>query len=241
MIMEEMTSPEFAEGLKKTRTAILPLGSLEEHGRHLPLMTDTLHMARLARAASEEVDVFVAPSIPYGLCRGTSQHPGTVSIGFDTVRMLVRDVGLSLYQQGIRRLIIASGHAGMNHQAAMAEAGEDLLAFCPDLVVAVLSVVELLAGEVGGLMTTPGDAHSGELETAIVMHLAPELVKGDSPREFPSFPAPILVRNKVKYWPGGVCGDPGAASPEKGRELFSRGVKSLVKLIEKVNSFEESY
>lgn len=59
MIMEEMTSPEFAAGLKKTQTAILPLGSLEEHGGHLPLITDTLHMAALARAASKQIDVFV--------------------------------------------------------------------------------------------------------------------------------------------------------------------------------------
>ncbi|MFH1138485.1 MAG: creatininase family protein [Pseudomonadota bacterium] len=239
MIMEEMTSPEFAAGLQKTRTAILPLGALEEHGRHLPLMTDTLHMAALARAAAERIDVFVAPALPYGLCRGTSQHPGTVSIGFETVRLLVRDVGLGLYRQGVRRLIVASGHAGASHQAAMVEAGEDLSAACPDLVVAVLSVVELLSGRVGRLMSTPGDAHSGELETSIVMHLAPGLVKGTSPREYPSFPAPILVRNKVFFWPGGVCGDPGAASAEKGRELFSLGVQALVELIEKVNSFEE--
>ena len=162
-----------------------------------------------------------------------------MSISFETVRLLVRDVGLSLYRQGIRRLIVASGHAGASHQAAMIEAGEDLTSACPDLVVAVLSVVELLAGRAAKLMSTPGDAHSGELETSLVMHLAPELVKGSSPKEYPSFPAPILVRNKVFFWPGGVCGDPGAASADKGRELFSLGVQALVALIGKVNSFEE--
>lgn len=239
MIMEEMTSPEFTAGLKKTRTAILPLGSLEEHGRHLPLITDTLHMAALARAASKRIDVFVAPAIPYGLCRSTVQHPGTVSISFDTVRALVRDVGQSLYRQGIRRLIIATGHAGVSHQCALIEAGEDLLTSCPSLVVAVASVVDLLRDSVADLVSTPNDAHSGELETSIVMHLAPHLVKGTSPKEYPDFPAPILVRNKVLHWPGGVWGDPGAASEAQGRELVARGTNALVALVKKVNAFEE--
>lgn len=240
MIMEEMTSAEFAAGLKKTRTAVLPVGSLEEHGAHLPLMTDTMHIAALARAAASNVDVFVAPAVPYGLCRSTSQHPGTVSIRFETVRALVRDIGRSLYQQGIRRLIIATGHAGGSHQAALMEAGEDLLAACPDLVVAVVSVVDLLRSSVADLVATPNDAHSGELETSIVMHLAPHLVKGSSPKEYPRFPYPILVRTKTDYWPGGVWGDPGAASEAKGRELVSRGVDALVNLIKKVDAFEET-
>ena len=239
MIMEEMTSSEFAQGLKTTQTAILPLGSLEEHGRHLPLITDTLHMIRLARAAAAQVDVFVAPAIPYGLCRSTSRHPGTVSIGFDAVRILVRDVGQSLYDQGIRRLIIASGHAGSSHLAAMVEAGEDLMKSCPEYTVAVLTVVDLLKDKVAGLVETPFDAHSGELETSIIMHLAPDLVKGDSPAEYPAFPAPILVRNKTEYWPGGVWGDPGKATPEKGKKLFDLGVGALVDLVKKVDAFHE--
>ncbi|MBU2548116.1 MAG: creatininase family protein [Proteobacteria bacterium] len=240
MIMEEMTSREFAAGLERTRTAILPVGSLEEHGSHLPLCTDTMHMEALARAAAERTAVFVAPAISYGLCRSTAYHPGTVSISFDTVRALVADIGQSLYRQGIRRLIVATGHAGGGHQAALVEAGEALKAACPDLVVAVLSVIDLLAGRVADLIKTPGDAHSGELETSIVMHLAPHLVKGTSPREFPNFPAPILVRRPQDFWPGGVWGDPGAASADQGRELIARGVDALVEVIERVKAFEET-
>lgn len=239
MLIEEMTSEEFAEGLKKTRTAILPLGSVEEHGRHLPLITDTMHMACLARAAGEAVDVFVAPAVPYGLCKSTSNHPGTLSISFDTVRALVRDIGKSLYAQGIRRLIIATGHAGMSHQAAMQEAGEDLTAAYPDIVVAVVSVIDLLKDQVADLLKTPGDSHSGELETSIVLHLAPHLVKGRSPMEYPALPFPFLVRNKTAYWPGGVCGDPNAASEAQGKELFKRGTDALVKLVQEINKFEE--
>jgi creatinine amidohydrolase len=239
MLMEEMTSPEFAAALQKTQTAILPLGALEEHGRHLPLMTDTLHMIELAKEAAGQADVLVAPAIGYGLCRSTSQHPGTVGLRFDTMRALVRDVGESLYQQGIRRLIIASGHAGGSHQAALLEAGDDLLRICPDLTVAVVTVVDLLKDHVADILETQGDAHSGELETSVVMHLAPRLAKGTSPEEYPAFPAPILVRHKRPYWPGGVWVNPGAASAEKGEALFRRGVASLIEVIGKVNTFEQ--
>lgn len=240
MIMSDMTSDGFAAGLEKTRTAILPLGSLEEHGAHLPLSTDTMHMEALAHAAAEEIDVFVAPAIPYGLCRSTSDHPGTVSIGFDTVRAVVKDVGESLYRQGIRRLIVATGHAGMSHQAAMIEAAEDLQRSCPELVAAVVSVVDLLIHQVADVLSTPDDSHAGELETSIVLHLAPDLVRRRSPKEKPKLPFPILVRNKTAYWPGGVNGDPTAANEAKGAEVFDRGRRALVELIRKVNAFEEA-
>lgn len=239
MIMGEITSSEFTEGLKRTRTAVLPVGSLEEHGTHLPLMTDAMHIEALARSAAERMPVFVAPTIGYGLCRSTSQHPGTVSISFDAVRLLVRDIGESLYKQGVRRLIIATGHVGLSHQAALLEAGEDLYKTCPRLIVAVVSVLDLLAPRLGDLDIVPGDSHSGQIETSIVMHLAPGLVKGRSPEETPSFPFPILVRNKLDYWPGGVNGDPGAGSPELGREIIARGTDALVELIGQVNAFEE--
>ena len=123
--------------------------------------------------------------------------------------------------------------------AAMTEGGQDIKSAHPDMVVAVLTVLDLLAPVVGDLLETPGDAHAGELETALVMHLAPDLVKGTSPREFPGFPAPILVSRPEAYWPGGVWGDPGKANAAKGQEIFRRGVDALVALVEKVNAFEE--
>lgn len=239
MLIASMTSHEFAAGLKKTRTAILPVGAVEEHGGHLPLLTDTWHMEALAKAAAEQVEVFVAPAVPYGLCRSTSQHPGTISISFDTVKAVIRDVGRSLYQQGIRRLILASGHAGTSHQAAMIEAGEELMSLAPDLVVAVVTVVDLLKDQVSDLLATPGDAHAGELETSVVMYLYPDLVKGLSPREYPTWPKPILVRDKKAFWPGGVWGDPTAASREKGRTILERGTQALVRLVNQINSFAE--
>lgn len=76
MIVEEITMPAFEAGLKQTRSAILPVGSVEEHGAHLPLGTDTVHVYELAKKTASLRPVFVLPPLWYGLCRSTSQHAG---------------------------------------------------------------------------------------------------------------------------------------------------------------------
>jgi creatinine amidohydrolase len=71
--------PEFEAWRDKHRTVILPVGSVEEHGPHLPLGTDTFHALEVARRIAEARPVLVAPPLYYGLCRSTREHPGTVS------------------------------------------------------------------------------------------------------------------------------------------------------------------
>ena len=80
MLMSQLTMPEFEAALAKTTTVIIPFGSVEEHGPHLPLGTDTCHAVAVAERAARLYPVLVAPSVPYGLCRSTSEHPGTLSI-----------------------------------------------------------------------------------------------------------------------------------------------------------------
>ena len=80
MIIEEMTSQEFLTGLTKTQTVLIPVGATEGHGAHLPLGTDSFQAIDVCRALSERRPVFVAPPILYGVCRSTSQHPGTLSL-----------------------------------------------------------------------------------------------------------------------------------------------------------------
>ena len=239
MLIEALTMKEFQEGLEKSRTALIPIGSVEEHGQHLPLGTDTIHAFEVCRAAGEITGAFVAPPVYYGVCRSTSQHPGTLSISGDTLRALVRDIGAALYQQGLRNLIILSGHAGGTHTAALVEAGEDLLARLPEVKIAALNILDLGAEGWEPLIETRNDSHAGELETSVVMALRPSWVKGSSPQEYPGFPKAILVRNKRSFWPGGVWGDPGPASPEKGEACLKAVTGALVNLIRRLESWKE--
>ncbi len=231
---ENLTMPGFEAGLRQTRTVILPVGSLEEHGPHLPLGTDTFHALELARRVAEQTPVLVAPPIFYGMCRSTREHPGTVSISGDTLRRLLVDLGREFHRQGLRNLLIISGHAGGTHMCALVEAGEILLQELPEARIAVVNLLELLREVLGDrpdLVKTRGDSHAGEVETALMLATHPDLVSGTAPAEWPAFPKYVLVRDKRRHWPGGVWGDPSRASLAQGEEILAAESQRLLLLI----------
>jgi creatinine amidohydrolase len=241
-MLDSVTMEEFASGLEKSRTVILPCGSLEEHGSHLPLGTDTWHAVELARLVAEKIFVWVAPPVPYGLCRSSSQHPGTVSIKGTTLRLLIQDIVCGLYRNGLKNVLVLSGHAGGTHIAMIIDACEELLGrhkACPymaDLRIAVVSINDLGRIAWEGIVETPGDSHAGEVETSVIEYLFPDKVKGRPQQEYPSFPKFLLVRNKRAFWPGGVWGDPTKASAEKGKKLLERSVEALIDVIRSLES-----
>ena len=232
---ENLRMPEFSAGRAQHRTVILPVGSVEEHGPHLPLGTDTFHAMEVARRAAELRPVLVAPPFYYGLCRSTREHPGTVSISGDTLRALVAELGREFHRQGLSNLVIMSGHAGGTHMAALVEAGETLLAELPDLKVAVVNLLDLLREVVAArpeLVKTKGDSHAGEVETALMLAAYPHLVEGTAPAEWPTFPKYLLVRDKRRYWPGGVWGDPAPATAAQGEAILQAETERLVELLD---------
>ncbi len=232
---EDLTMPEFEAARDQSRTVILPVGSVEEHGPHLPLGTDTFHAMEVARRVAELRPVIVAPPVFYGICRSTREHPGTVSLSGDTLRALLKDLGREFYRQGLRRLIFISGHAGGTHMCALVEAGEALLTEFADVRVAVVNILDLLREVLAArpdLIKTKGDSHAGEVETAIMLAAYPHLVKGSAPAEWPSFPKYELVRDKRRYWPGGVWGDPGPAAAAQGEEILAAEALRLAQLID---------
>ncbi|MDU0459552.1 MAG: creatininase family protein [Geobacteraceae bacterium] len=234
MIISDMTMPEFEAGLKKTRIVLLPFGSVEEHGPHLPLSTDTFEAYQVCVKAAERRPLFVAPPIHYGNCRSSACHPGTISISTATLKALFIDIVKSLRGHGLDTFIALSGHAGGAHGMALQDAGEELIASYDDISVAVVTEFLLARDRGRDLIETPGDCHAGEIETSRIMHSHPELVKGTAPEEYPSFPPGILVRDKRRYWPGGVWGDPGKATPEKGARIEEAVVEGLLDLIRKI-------
>jgi creatinine amidohydrolase len=232
MLLEEMTMPEFIAGLAVTRTVLIPFGATEEHGAHLPLGTDTFQAADVCRLLAGQRRVFVAPAIAYGVCRSTGDHPGTLSLTTETLKGLAMDLVRSCYRQGLRNVVLLSGHAGGTHNAALLDAGECLLRELPELRMAVASEYALAYAAGKGLIETPGDCHAGEIETSRMLATRPQMVKGSSPAEMSCFPPFILVRDKRRFWPGGVGGNPAKASAEKGRQLEALVVAALGRLVE---------
>lgn len=225
---------EFEAGLLRTQTVLIPFGSVEEHGPHLPLSTDTIEAYEVCKQAALRVPLFVAPPVHYGNCRSTACHPGTISISTGTLKALFSDIVTSLRSHGIRKFVALTGHAGGAHRMALQDAGEELIARFTDISVAVVSEFDLAKEQGRGLIETVDDAHAGEIETSRILHSHPHLVKGSAPREYPTFPTGILVRNKRRYWPGGVWGDPGKASADKGARLEEMVVTSLLNLVQEL-------
>lgn len=238
MRIEQITMPRFEEGRRRTQTVILPFGSVEEHGPHLPLGTDTFQVEEVCRKAAEEAGVFVAPALPYGVCRSTGDHPGTIGIGTPALRALVLDLGGAFYGQGLRNFLFISGHAGKTHLMTILDAGEELLSTFSDVRIAVVSEYSEMLAAGRDVIQTEEDSHAGEVETSRILFLHPDLVRGSAPEEYPSFPPHLLIRDKVRFWPGGVWGDPGKASAEKGGRLMEIAVRNLVSIIRRLDSEE---
>jgi creatinine amidohydrolase len=229
-----MTMTEFEAGLARSRTVLIPFGSVEEHGPHLPLSTDTLEAYAVCKNAALQAPLFVAPPIHYGNCRSTACHPGTVSISTGTLKSLFKDIVTSLRSHGLRNFVALSGHAGGAHCMALQDAGEELIALYDDISVAIVTEFDLAREQGRGIIETANDSHAGEIETSRILHSHPHLVKGTAPREFPAFPPGILVRDKRRYWPGGVWGDPGRATADKGARLEKMVVDSLLSLVQEL-------
>jgi creatinine amidohydrolase len=120
---------------------------------------------------------------------------------------------------------------------ALVEAGETLLEEFVDLRLAVVNILELLREGLAArpdLVNTRGDSHAGEVETAVMLAAYPHLVKGTAAAEWPSFPKYELVRDKRLCWPGGVWGDPGPATAEKGEEILALETARLTQLIDEL-------
>lgn len=236
MIIEDMTMEEFAAGLSTCETVYVPFGSVEEHGSHLPLSTDTIEAYEVGKRAAERIPLFVAPPIHYGCCRSTSRHPGTISISTSTLKALLKDIVRSLHSQGLNNFIVLTGHAGGSHRMALQDAGEELIQELPAINMAVVTEYDLAKETGAHLIETRGDAHAGEIETSRIMYSHPHLVKGTASAEYPSFPTGILVRDKRSFWPGGVWGDPGKATAEKGKLLESLVADKVVELVRALES-----
>ncbi|MCC6501951.1 MAG: creatininase family protein [Deltaproteobacteria bacterium] len=228
MLIGEITMSDFKKGVSASSVLIVPFGTVEAHGTHLPLNTDTLIIREAVRkAAAKKTGIFMAPPIQYGVCTSTGPHPGTLGISATALRLLASDIVKSAHAQGFRNIMLVSGHGGSIHVSALKEVAEELVAVLEGLKMAAFSIYDVVGKECAEIAETKNDSHAGELETSLVLYLAPHLVIGRSKEEYPDFPRPLILKDKMKYWPGAVWGDPGKATASKGERLFNVMVSKL--------------
>jgi len=231
---------EAEEVVEKGKIVILPVGSVEEHGRHLPLCTDSLQPENIAVEIARKAGCLVAPAIRYGICTETRNFPGTISVGFDSLHIMVRDILDELVRQGFRRLIVLSGHAGSLHMAALRLAARDVLdKYVNESKKRVLKIIVLcdynFAYELRGKQFDERDGHGGEIETSRILAIRPDLVKGRTKKNLSQMPKFEMIANPKDYWPDGIQGDPSKASVEKGKKVNKYIVRKMLALVEELS------
>jgi creatinine amidohydrolase len=237
-ILETITMNDFKKYLKQTKTIVFPFGTIEEHGSHLPLNTDAFIIAEALRSAAGKKKFFLAPLMYYGVCTTTKNHPGTISVTPETLRRFAYDLVMDAYKKGLRNILLISGHGGSLHMSALKETAEILIEQLKGVRIAVFSPYELLWKELSALAETPNDSHAGEIETSMMLYLAPEIVQGRAAEEYPSIPKPFVVKDKMKYWPGGVWGNPKKASAEKGEKAMRLIVDKIVEVLDRLETMK---
>ena len=119
MRLANLTWPKVQEYFEKNDMVLVSIGSIECHGRHMPLGTDTLIPEHLLEKIEQKSDVLIAPTIPYGACQSLAPYPGTIDIDSEVLYQFCRQVFLSLYRHGARKFVFLNGHGGGEETAAI--------------------------------------------------------------------------------------------------------------------------
>jgi creatinine amidohydrolase len=148
------------------------------------------------------------------------------------LRRLTCDIVRDAYKKGLRTFFLITGHGGGLHSSALKESAELLIEELKGIKIAVLCPYDILHKELAELAETTNDSHAGEIETSLVLSLAPDLVKGRSREDYPKLPRPFVIKDKTRYWRSGVWGNPAKASREKGDKAVKLIVKKIVGIID---------
>lgn len=216
--MAKATRPEVEAFIARCPVAIVPLGSTEQHGPHLPTATDTIIAEAIALRTAQNSRGLVLPAQPLGYAWVWKGVPASLTMNFDTYVRMIHDTAESLTSWGVKAIYFMSGH-GANSQVvkhALRETIADKLD------------VKVLYGMYEGIREMMaeadsedwlGDLHAEEIETSLMLALAPDLVQMDkSVRDYPVAPADYgkSEESMRHVMHTGVFGDATLATREKG-------------------------
>ncbi len=236
---DEYTYQEIEDKIKEEPLVILPIGSVEAHGHHLPLGTDMFQPLWIAEELAKRLNAIILPPIHYGWTDSLASFPGTISIGFDTLKNLAADILQTVVKQGIRRVLVLSGHASSNHMAALRLACEKVAREYEDARIMLLSdyyiAYEYRGKEIShkeGVTKIPwDDSHAGVIETSRIMAIRPELVKSEVKFEKREIGKYLVIPDYQKFVPYATFSDPHGSSGALGEKLNEIILETLISMV----------
>ncbi len=247
----EMTAKEAAALDAERVIAVLPVGSIEQHGPHLPLWVDSAITDAIARRAlellPEHVPVVMLPAMPVGKSNEHSAFPGTLSLSAETLIRLWTELGESVARAGVRKLVVLNSHGGQPQIVDVV--ARDLRVRLKMLVVAVNTFA---LGYPSGLFPETElrhGIHAGAIETSVMLHLRPDLVHRDEARNFE--PLSVRLENTFTHltptgsirfgWaiqdlhPEGACGNAADADARRGKQVVEHAARRFVEVLEEID------
>jgi creatinine amidohydrolase len=245
MRWEEMTSPEIAALDRDSTVVVLPLGSVEQHGHHMPLGTDSMLAHAVATGAAPKVDaptrVAILPPPWYGFSAHHMRFAGSISLPAKLMLDLAEAIVESVVAHGFKRILIVNGHGGnggvidvMAASLGNRHYGHARIAALTYFTLARDAIAEIRESKPGGT------GHACEFETAMLLHLQPGLVTmSQATTTYPDPGSPYLTTDLIgasairtyldfkDLSPSGVLGDPSLATAEKGARFFAASVDAL--------------
>lgn len=247
VLLQELSWPQVRELQRTDPIVIIPAGSIEQHGPHLPLEVDSRIAKKLAEAVARklqgEIAVIVTPVLSPGFSGEHMTFPGTLSLSPDAFMLVARQILLNLIEHKFYRFLFLNAHGGNEEPLKLVA---HTVRQQKDALIAVSSYWQLAREEIRALRESPGAGinHGGEEETSLMLFLRPDLVNMEIAKENPlrwrspylsasyAHDAAVVVgRKRSDIAPAGHNGDPTRASTEKGKLLFEAIVEAVARFI----------